>query len=231
MAAATLDAANLSTREINTRLKSLADEGREVTVQNPRARHNLGVGILKPAKITFDGSVGRYCAAYCDGVDVTINGNADWGLASNLMNGRVVLKRNAGMSVASSIHAGDVFVGGNAGARAGIGMKGGQLIIAGDAGFATGFLMQKGRIIVCGNAGEATADSMYEGIVYVGGKIAALGNDSKIETITEPELQSINDTLRKYGVEERRNFTKIVSAKKLYHYDALEPLEQERMLI
>lgn len=231
MAIETVDAGPLRTREINTRIKSLAEQGKGILVLNPRARHNLGVGLLKPAKITFEGSVGRYCVAYCDGVDVTINGNADWGLASNLMNGKVVLKKNAGMSVATSIRGGEVFVGGNAGARAGISLKGGQLLIAGNSGFLTGFMMQKGRIIVCGDVGDAAGDSMYEGAMYVGGKIGSLGNDAKLDQITDSELESVYVALSRYGIKKQSEFTKIVSAKRLYHYDALEPLEQERLVI
>ena len=46
-----LDAAELTTRELNTRLKELAEAGAEITVINPRAHHNIAVGILSPASL------------------------------------------------------------------------------------------------------------------------------------------------------------------------------------
>ena len=105
-------------------------------------------------------------------------------------------------------------------------MKGGTLIVAGNAGFLPGFMMQKGRIIVCGDAGEAVGDSMYEGAIYVAGQISSLGNDATTEEVSEEELLNILGILKGYGIDRRYNFTKVTSAKKLYHYDSLERLEK-----
>jgi formylmethanofuran dehydrogenase subunit C len=105
-------------------------------------------------------------------------------------------------------------------------MKGGTLLIRGDAGFLAGFMIQKGRIIVCGDVGDAVGDSMYEGTIYVGGSYGSLGNDAKVEEITEDELISVWGHLEENGISEKPRFTKIVSAKRLYHYDSLERLEK-----
>ena len=43
----TVDAAGLSTRELNARLKELAANGQEITVLNPQARHNMAGGIFE----------------------------------------------------------------------------------------------------------------------------------------------------------------------------------------
>ena len=98
--------------------------------------------------------------------------------------------------------------------------------MAGNAGFLTGFMMQKGRIIVCGDAGEAVGDSMYEGAIYVAGQIKSLGNDAMTEEVGEEELLDIMGILKVHGIDRRYSFTKVVSAKKLYHYDSLERLEK-----
>ena len=105
-------------------------------------------------------------------------------------------------------------------------MKGGTLVVAGNTGFLTGFMMQKGRIIICGDAGEAVGDSMYEGAIYVAGQIGSLGSDATTEEISEEELLDILGVLKSYGIDHRYSFTKVVSAKKLYHYDSLERLEK-----
>ena len=67
--------------------------------------------------------------------------------------------------------------------------------------------------------GEAGGDSMYEGTIYVGGSYGSLGNDAKVEEITEDELISVWDYLDQNGISEKPRFTNIVSAKRLYHYD------------
>jgi glutamate synthase domain-containing protein 3 len=221
----TLDADELSVREINKRLKELSRNGAEVVILNPQARHNLIVGLLNPCKITVKGSVGYYSASVSDGPEVAVEGNAGWALAENLMGGRVSVTGDAGASAAASIRGGEVYVGGNAGARAGISMKGGTLLIRGNAGFLTGFMMQKGRIIVCGDVGESVGDSMYEGAIYVAGSIGSLGSDAKVEEASEDELIGVWQTLEEYGIDERLGFKKIVSARKLYHFDSLERLE------
>jgi len=67
---------------------------------------------------------------------------------------------------------------------------------------------------------------MYEGTIYVGGEYGSLGNDARVEEIGEDELISIWGFLEERGITEKPRFTKIVSAKKLYHYDSLERLEK-----
>jgi glutamate synthase domain-containing protein 3 len=225
-----LDASELTTRELNTRIKELATNGTEkITITNPAARHNIAVGILTECELEIDGSVGYYVATLLDGPRITINGNAGWALGENMMSGSISLSKSAGASVAASMRGGDMFVGGNAGARAGIGMKGGTLLIGGDSGFLTGFMMQKGRIIVVGDVGDAAGDSMYEGTIFCGGEIGSLGADSKIEESTEDELIEIWNLLEERGISERPHFKKIVSQKTLYHYDEQE--RHERPLI
>ncbi len=222
-----LDASDLTTRELNRRIKALAEEGGdEIVITNPAARHNLAVGIRQACKIKIEGSVGYYAASQLDGPEILIEGNAGWGLGENLMSGKISLRRNAWASVAASMRGGEIFVGGNAGARAGISMKGGTLLVAGDSGFLTGFMMQKGRIVICGSVGDAAGDSMYEGTIYVGGEVGSLGADARHEEPGEDELIELWAELERNGVAGRPGFRKIVSEKKLYHYDTLERLER-----
>jgi glutamate synthase domain-containing protein 3 len=223
-----LDASTLSTREFTVKLKELASNGSvgEIRVLHPQARHNLVVGLFSQCKITVEGSVGYFCSSLMDGPEVTINGNAGWALGDNLMSGKVTVTKNAGASVASTMRGGEVVVYGNAGARAGISMKGGALVVKGNSGFLTGFMMQKGKIIVCGDVGDAVGDSMYEGVIYVAGEVGALGSDAKEEEPSEEDLIYIWETLERLGIERPARFRKIVSAKRLYHFDKLERLEK-----
>lgn len=103
------------------------------------------------------------------------------------------------------------------------------MVIGGNAGFLTGFMMQKGRIIICGDAGEALGDSMYEGAIYVAGDIASLGADATTEEMSEDELIDILSILEAQGITGKRSFTKVVSAKRFYHYDSLERLEKSAL--
>ena len=145
------------------------------------------------------------------------------------MNGKITVTKDAGASAGSTMRGGELVIHGDAGARAGISMKGGTMVIGGNAGFLTGFMMQKGRIIICGDAGEAVGDSMYEGAIYVAGDIASLGADVTTEEISEDELIDILTVLEAQGITGKRTFTKVVSAKRFYHYDSLERLEKSAL--
>ncbi len=230
-----VDARKFTTREFNTRLQVLISQGKtNITITNPEARHNLGVGILHKCRLQFEGSVGYYCLSYCDGIDATVRGNSGWGLGDNLMSGRIIVTRNVGSSTGASMRGGEIIVWGDAGARTGISMKGGTLIVAGNSGFLTGFMLQKGRIIVLGDVGSAAGDSMYEGIIYLGGKVRSLGADAKVEPVNRREEREVVSILENAGARRENipgSFKRIISKKKLYHYDSLEPLERERMVI
>ena len=231
----TIDARKLTTRELNIKIRLLISKGKStINILNPEARHNLAVGILSKCRLRFDGSVGYYCLSYCDGIDAIVKGNSGWGLGDNLMSGSIVVTRNVGSSTGASMRGGQIIVWGNAGARTGISMKGGTLIVAGGSGFLTGFMMQKGKIIVLGDLGSAAGDSMYEGVIYFGGKVKSLGADAQVTTVDRREGREVIGALEEAGAKHEiipASFKKITSKKKLYHYDSLEPLERDRMVI
>ncbi|MEE9247336.1 MAG: hypothetical protein V3U79_01390 [Dehalococcoidia bacterium] len=58
------------------------------------------------------------------------------------------------------------------------------------------------------------------------GEIGSLGNDAKTVVPGEDELIQVWETLESYGISERYRFKKVVSAKRLYHFDALERSEK-----
>ena len=218
-----VDCTGKTSREINQEIRQLISDGeQEVVVLRPQARHNLGVAILQPVKLVFEGSVGYYCAGMIDGPSVEIRGSAGWGVAEGMMSGTVIVAQNAGNSAAASIRGGTVVIRGSAGARAGIAMKGGTLIIQGNCGYMTGFMMQKGTIIVCGDAGEALGDSIYEGRIFVGGNIAELGNDAVIQELTPEDHNFLASTLARYGITSAYPFKKIVAGGRLWRFDKKE---------
>ena len=217
-----LDCGQLSTREINQKLKALAAEGvPSVKVLNPAGRHNLAVGMVHPITIHFLGAVGYYCGGLCDRANIEVLGCCGWSLGENLMNGKIVVRGNASANAAASAHGGKVCILGNAGPRAGISLKGGTLIVTGNVGYGSAFMMQQGCMIVCGNAAENLADSIYDGAIYVGGTVSSLGADAKFEPMLEQDWQLLERELQPLGIKSKEyDFKKIVSAKELYHFKA-----------
>lgn len=229
---ATFDARPLTPRKINLELRWLLYEQgvREVTVQNPGARHSLGVGILRRCRITFEGSLGYFGCGLIDGPEVQINGRVGWSVAENMMSGVVVVESNAGSLAGAALRGGDLVVKGQVGARTGIDQKGGTIIVLGDAGSMTGFMMQRGRQIICGNVGPGLGDSMYDGVIYVAGKVHSLGIDCVPGEWTDADSELIERKFSIYGLGSPPQFQKFVCGKMLYNYDLLEPAERKLVL-
>jgi glutamate synthase domain-containing protein 3 len=229
---ATFDARDLSTRLINLELRRLLyEEGvTDVIVQNPGAKHSLGVGILTRCKITFVGSLGYFGCGLIDGPEIHITGRVGWSSCENMMSGVVVVDHNAGSLTGAALRGGDLVVKGRVGARSGIDQKGGTIIVGGDAGMMTGFMMQRGRMILCGNVGHGLGDSMYDGIIYVGGKVASLGIDCVPGEWDDADTEFIERKFRIHGLGSPPFFEKFVCGKKLYNYDNLEPSERKMVL-
>ncbi|HUA44477.1 MAG TPA: hypothetical protein VMA77_04575 [Solirubrobacteraceae bacterium] len=229
---ASLDARQLTTRQINLELRRLIYElgVHEVTVTNPGAKHSLGVGILARCKITFEGSLGYFACGLIDGPEVHITGRVGWSACENMMSGVCVIDGNAGSLTGAALRGGDVVVRGKVGARTGIDQKGGTVIVLGDAGSMTGFMMQRGRQIILGDAGHGLGDSMYDGTIYVGGKVASLGIDCVPGEWTDADTELIERKFSIYGLGSPPELKKFVCGKKLYNYDSLEPSERKLVL-
>ncbi|MDN5858437.1 MAG: hypothetical protein L0H84_07420 [Pseudonocardia sp.] len=229
---AVIDAAQLSTREINLELRRLvyAEGFSEVTIENPGAKHSLAVGILTRCRITINGSLGYFGCGLADGPEIHITGRVGWSVAENMMSGVVVIDKNAGSLTGAALRGGDLVVRGHVGARTGIDQKGGTIIAGGNAGSTTGFMMQRGRQIICGDAGGGLGDSMYDGSIYVAGKVASLGVDCVEAEMTPADEELIDRKFRIYRMDRPATFRKFVSGKQLYNYDTLEPAERKLVL-
>lgn len=217
-----IDALGKTSRQINAEIKQAAQETDEIRVLNPSANHHLGVGLLKPIKITYEGSVGYFCTALTDGSDVVVNGNAGWCLGDNMMSGRVVVNGRGGSSIGPALRGGTIVVRGDVGNRLGQVMKEGVIIVEGNAGFMAGFMMMGGKIIVLGDIGERAGHWLINGEIFVGGSIKGLGSDAQVEELTDGDEHFLQATLAEYGLDTNRPFKKIISRKELHHYSNKE---------
>jgi glutamate synthase domain-containing protein 3 len=229
-----LDAADLDTSAINRKIRELMQQGYgTIVVQNPGAKHSLGVGILNRLQLYFEGSLGYFGCGLIDGPNVRVKGRVGWSCAENMMAGTVVVEKNAGSCFGAGLRGGDLVCMGDVGGRIGIDMKGGTLIVGGRAGAFCGFMMQRGRMVILGDAGKNLGDSMYDGIIYVGGKVESLGVDAVDAEISDLDVEWLSRKLRIYGLEAPRgieNMRKIVAGKQLWNYDNLEPAEKKLVL-
>ena len=231
---AAFDAANMTARDINAKIRALMAEGiGSIRVDNPGAKHSVAVGILNRLRLTIAGSLGYFGCGLIDGPVVRITGRVGWSCAENMMSGAIVVDKNAGSTFGAAIRGGDLVCRGDVGARTGVCMKGGTILVGGRSGAFSGFMMQRGRMIILGDARANLGDTMYDGLIFVGGKIASLGVDATEAEITESDIRWLSAKLAIYGMEfpnGAENMKKIVSAKRLWNYDSLEPSEKKLVL-
>ncbi len=213
-----IDCATTPMREVNKAIRGALADQRPVLVDNPGARHNIGVALLEPGHVHVAGSVGYYCGGMNDGATLDVDGSAGWGLAEGMLSGTVTVRGNAGMGAAASIRGGTVVVHGDCAARAGIAMKGGLLLVGGSVANMTGFMMQKGVIVICGDAGEGLADSMYEGVIFVAGRVDSLGNDAVEEPLTAEDERMLDAAFETAGMARPPRLQKIVAGRKLWNF-------------
>lgn len=231
---AEIDAADMDNKAINLRIRELMADGHgTITVRNPGAKHSLGVGILNRLQLNFDGSLGYFGCGLIDGPNVRIKGRVGWSCAENMMAGTVVVEKNGGSTFGAALRGGDLVCKGDVGSRTGIDMKGGTIIVGGKTGMNSGFMMQRGRMVILGDAGPNLGDSMYDGTIYIAGRPASLGVDAVEGEMTDVDVQWLKHKFAIYGLEAPKgveNMTKIVSGKKLWNYDNLEPAEKKLVL-
>jgi methylamine---glutamate N-methyltransferase subunit B len=214
-----IDASELSTREVNARIRNAIAEGAdEIELAHPAGRHNLAVAMEGRARITCTGTVGYFIGALGMGPDIEVQGNAGWSVAADLMAGSVVVHGNAGSSVAASCSGGTVVVDGDVGARAAIALKGATVVIGGDVGYMTAFMMQTGTLVIGGDAADGLGDSMYAGDIFLGGDVEALGADAVMREPTDDELVRLKDLLTNLGHDPDRPWKHVTSGGQLHHF-------------
>ncbi len=207
-------------REVNREIRAALGEGRDVTVLDCRSRHNLGVGLPPGARVRFEGSVGYYCGGLNDGAVVSVERNAGWGVGEAMARGSIEIGEYAGMGAGASMRGGLLHIRGDAGPRCGIALKGGDVVVEGKVGFLSGFMAHAGRIVALDGAGEACGDSLWGGEVWLGGPAKSLGVDAEAVEPCPEEVEAIESLLAGCGVRGGRDWRKIVSGRKLWHFES-----------
>ena len=90
--------------------------------------------------------------------------------------------------------------------------------------------MQRGRIVILGYVGPNLGDSLYDGTIFVGGSIKSLGADAVEAELTDLDIAWLKRKIKVSEIDKKidyKNITKIVSGKKLWNYDNLEPTERK----
>lgn len=216
-----IDVGSRHIRAVNEDIQAAARENLPVVVRNTLSRHNLGIGLPKGADITFEGSVGYYCAGLNTGASVTVLEDAGWGVGEGMDSGHVTVNGYAGMAAGAAMRGGFIHVRGDAGPRIGVAMKGGNIVVEGRIGSQAGFMAHAGKIIALGGAGASCADALWQGEIWVAGEIESLGVDARIVEPTAEQVAEVDAILEPLGLaDSSRNWRRIVSGQRLWYFES-----------
>ena len=213
-----IDAKNKDLKAVNTELKGSIN-GVPVKVKNVSHLHGLAAG-LKYGDVVIQGDAGDYLGVLNAGATIRVTQNAARYVADNMTAGTVVIEGNAEYGTGQYCYGGVVIVRGNSGDFTATMNKGATIIVCGDVGDEVGTYMLKGDLIVLGNAGEHFANYLIRGNVYIGGQWKSIGNNTKIEPLTDEDKAKLRAYFETYKIEaDLATFKKIVAAseKPFYH--------------
>jgi len=219
--AVNIDADGLDAHELNIQLRKLSLINRYITVENPRARHNLGIGLeATTCEIHFLGSVGYYCGGFNAGAKIVVHGNAGWGLGEAMATGQITVKGSTAWAAGAGMRGGCIVIEGDGGPRTGIAMKGGDIFVAGSVGFMSGFMAHRGKIVVLNGAGESLGASMYEGRIFVAGSVSSLGADAIERELDQHDIDELSKDLERFGLTwPKEPLRKIEAEGRLWYFD------------
>ncbi len=210
-----IDSRGLHYRELNERIRHLADEGeREFQLDNVNGQRYLGTGLAHSGiKIVVNGVPGNDLASFMDGPEITVNDNAQDAIGNTMNAGQVTVQGHAGDVLGYGMRGGRLFIKGNVGYRVGIHMKEYRkqvpvLIAGGTAGAFMGEYMAGGILALLGLerqpeeplAGAYLGTGMHGGVIYLRGEVDSLvlGKEVSVFALDEADWRLLGPHLQDF---------------------------------
>lgn len=213
--ATTIDATGIYYKELNERVRELADDGTsEIVLDGVNGQRYIGDGLQGEMKIVINGVPGNDLAVFMDGPTIIVNDNAQDGVGNTMNKGKVVVRGNAGDVIGYGMRGGKVFVSGDIGYRVGIHMKSfkGQvpiIVAGGKAGDFFGEYMAGGLLVLLGMGvdegkpvvGSYVGTGMHGGTIYIRGEFdeRQLGSEVRQFELDDEDRQVLSELLEEYA--------------------------------
>jgi len=210
-----VDAKGLHYRELNLRLKELAEQGAEtIEVTNVYGQRYIGTNLQKPVRIIIHGVPGNDLGAFMDGPTIEVLNDAQDGCGNTMNSGSIIIHGSAGDILGHSMRGGKILVRDNVGYRVGIHMKEygtvrPVIVIGGTAQHFLGEYMSGGVLIILGRQlpADATHPShyvgtgMHGGVIYLRGRPdgAFLGKEVGLAPLTAEDRWLLQQHILDYG--------------------------------
>ncbi len=207
-----IDAQTLPYRQLNTVLRELDIKGaKAVELSNVYGQRYIGTDLKTKMKIDIYGTPGNDLAAFMDGPNIEVHGNAQDCTGNTMNDGSIVIHGRAGDITGYGMRGGKMFIRDDVGYRVGIHMKEYMdkkpvMVVGGTAENFLGEYMAGGILLVLGlslKEGEShqakfVGTGMHAGIIYVRGEIGNLGKEVKMMDAEKADLEVIRGLVNEY---------------------------------
>ncbi len=213
-----IDAKSKDLKAVNGALKESVN-GAPVKVKNAAHLSGLGAGV-KHGEIIIESDAGDYVGVLNAGALIHVTQAAGRYVGDNMTAGVIIIDGNADYGAGQYCYGGTVVVHGNAGNFTATMNKGATIIVTGSVGDEAATYMLKGDLVVVGNAGKNFANYLIRGSVYIGGQWQSIGNNTKIEPLTDEDKAKLKAYFETYQIKaDPATFKKIVAASEKPFYN------------
>ncbi len=208
---AVINAGKYSQQELIKILNNMTDDDIEIT--GLCGQRYLACGWKNHKRLILQGVPGNNLAAFADGPEITVYGNAQEGVGNTMSSGSIQIHGRVGDIAGYGMRGGELLVKEDAGYRLGIHMKAYQehkpvIVVGGSVGAFAGEYMAGGTMIVLGLnnghplVGPYCGTGMYGGEIYLRGDYPVRHIASNIEKVivSGKELDNIIDYLYRYSI-------------------------------
>lgn len=208
-----IDAEGLHYRELNEQINRAVEEGeRQFTLDNILGHRYIGAGIGAGVSFDINGIPGNDLAAFMNGAEITVNCNAQDGVANTMNAGKIVVHGDAGDILGHSMRGGMILVRGLVGYRCGIHCKAyGErmpiMVVGTTAGDYLGEYMAGGMIVVLNRddeqgspVGRYCGTGMHGGSIFIRGAVEdhQLGAEVAVEPVNDVAWKTLQAVIAQY---------------------------------
>lgn len=207
-----IDAQTMHYRELNALLRELdAADAKQIEINNVYGQRYIGTDLKSKVKIDIFGTPGNDLAAFMDGPNLEVHGNAQDCTGNTMNDGTIVIHGRAGDITGYGMRGGKMFIRDDSGYRTGIHMKEylnrkPVMVVGGTGQDFLGEYMAGGILLVLGltlKEGEShraryVGTGMHAGIIYIRGEVAHLGKEVKVLEVNKTDLKLIGALVKEY---------------------------------
>lgn len=190
----------LAPSQLNTQLRGLAEDDREIQITGASGQASLCAGLAHAIKIVLTGSAGPYFGMLNAGADLDLSGDAGLCCGHSMNSGAILIRGHAGQSLGALARGGFIGVHGSAKDACGLGLAGADVIVRQAVGARAGQAMRSGNLILGNDAGPELGLDATGGTIYLRGEAASVADGVREVKMKDSDSMRLGLLLVRAGI-------------------------------